>query len=419
MFYILGAGISGQAAAKYIAASQKDQSITIIDQNACFKKLSDTLDNSDIKLTRDIDFSGICADDTLVPSPGIPEDNPIYAAFESKGCRIISEIDLALRDFQGKVIAVTGTNGKSTTVAMLSYTLNQAGYNSVAAGNIGLAPCEVMLRDNKPDIMCLELSSYQLQISKQINPDIVIFTNFSPDHLERHKTIENYFLAKWNLIKYSKAKLITCEGVLRKAEEYRCKLPEDICVVDPKNIAKINFTSITPSLHNQINAAMAIEAMTALTSDAPSAFTAKLTDFGGLEHRCEIVQNDKNLCIVNDSKSTNVDSTVTALNSFDQPLVLIIGGVAKKESFTRLGNYKQVKHLIVFGQDKDVIYSELADSFHCVKVETLSAAVTESFKFLKKDIKTLLFSPACASFDQFQNFEKRGLAFKQIIGTLV
>ena len=199
--------------------------------------------------------------------------------------------------------------------------------------------------------------------------------------------------------------------MINKAQEFGCQLPKDICVIHQDDIDTLNFTNITPSLHNQLNAAMAIEAITSLTKDDSRNFTEKLVNFGGLEHRCEILQNDTELCIVNDSKSTNVDSTVTGA-VFKQPMVLIIGGIAKKESFLSLSKYEQVKHLIIYGQDRDRIHSELSEAFHCIKVETLSAAVGEAFEFLEKDIKMLLFSPACASFDQFQNFEKRGQAFK-------
>ncbi|MDB2446997.1 UDP-N-acetylmuramoyl-L-alanine--D-glutamate ligase [bacterium] len=422
MYYVFGAGISGVAATRYILSPRGlNSDVTVIDANISKQDLAAKvgLDKS-IPLLREISSSQVSSEDILVPSPGISPSNPIYQTFINAGCSIVPEVDIPFTGYEGKLIAITGTNGKSTTTAMCTYLLTQIGIKAESAGNIGLSPCEVLLRPDSPEVICLELSSYQLEISKKLKPNVSIFTNFSSDHLERHKTLDNYFLAKWNLIENNlESPLITSESTLEFARKTNKTQPKNTVLIENVRSTKFSLDKTLDGKHNQDNAVMAALAVSEITGKNIDELLKLISEFPGLPHRCEFVETNSSLTFVNDSKSTNVASTETALKSFKDELILILGGTAKPESFSPLSKYPNIQMVVAFGQDREKISSELADKIPVVTTEGLSEAIKISLTNSKENTKTILFSPACASFDQFQNFEKRGEAFKQHLKKLV
>lgn len=417
MHYVFGCGISGSAAVKLLKSFEIP--VSLIDsknnQNEIVEKFPDF---SDIPIFSNLDQLHPERGDTLIPSPGIPLDHPVITTFREQNCEILSEVELGLRYFNGKVIAVTGTNGKSTTTAMCSHILNENSYRAVSAGNFGTPPCEIILKERQPDVLVLELSSYQLELIEEISADVIIFTSFSSDHLERHKTLEKYFDVKWSLVKKNPdIPLILSDQVIRYVDTRGINVKNTLTVFDNSNTINFNFNHIAKAKHNYLNGSMSLAACEIITGNKITQKTVE--KFPGLEHRCELVINTKSIRVVNDSKSTNVDSTMTALQSFTEPLILIMGGIGKMESFESINNADQVRHIILFGQDRFRIATDLNPNIYIQCFEKLEQAVTKSITLLNDQIKTILFSPGCASFDQFQNFEKRGAEFKRIITGLL
>ena len=423
MFYVFGAGISGLAATQFLLLQDPNSKVVVIDDNITLDYLVSNLASfKNLKLARSTDNFDISDQDTLIPSPGISLDHHLILKFIKSGANIISEVELALSTYTGTRIAITGTNGKSTTTAMCDYLLKQLNYSSEAVGNIGLPPSKVLQINSKPKFLSIELSSYQLETSKNINAHVCIFTNFGKDHLDRHGTMKNYFDAKWNLILGSPNSPVIIDNSVKYFADSIGVSYNDRQIINIDSMCswqnlgtKLNFHGE----HNLKNAAMAIEAIHYITKIDRSILTDKLKGFKNLDHRCEIIPNPLDIKIINDSKSTNVESTITALNAFKEDLILILGGVAKKESFEGLTKFHQIKKVFVYGRSMDEILNFLNNDFSCVGIEKFEVAVEDALRFAKNHKINLLFSPGCASFDQFPNFEKRGEEFKNLCKKLL
>lgn len=420
MYYVFGGGITGRGIIKYLLHSRglglNPDSITLIDSAAPSNQDPNTISN--VKVVSSVKHDTLQKDDVFIPSPGISPEHDVFKEFAKAQIKPASDVELALSKYKGNIIAITGTNGKSTVTSMISYLMNAVGESTEACGNIGVPPSEVAISEHPPQNIALELSSYQLEYIAELNSIVNIFTNIEPDHLERHGSVENYFHAKWRLIKASPhSNLITSQSVIDFATGLGLSIPDNTKVL--KNINPIDFTHISTGNHNQINAAMAIEAAKMLCSTEEKTLRDHIKEFPGLKHRCEIVANTGPMTIVNDSKSTNVASTLTALEAFASPVILMLGGVRKKETLEPLKSYKNIVHIYFFGQDGKAMQEELTPAFSTTYSATLEEATKFAFKHSKETASILLFSPACASFDEFKNFEKRGEQFKDLINKLL
>jgi UDP-N-acetylmuramoylalanine--D-glutamate ligase len=353
--------------------------------------------------------------DFIICSPGIPP-----AKFPKTNKPIISEIEFAYRllklaDTPPKIIAVTGTNGKTTVTALIAHIL-QIPY----AGNIGVPLMEFVGQEKKLAAIVVELSSYQLETCADFKPDIAIMLNITPDHLERHKTMQNYVAAKAkifakqtdtdSLIYWQADEFLTNLSCQAKSKKY----PYSLKSKERDIIKEINLIGD----HNILNATAAI-ICARLCGLSDSLISKRLATFQTVEHRIELVLNERKRVFYNDSKSTNPDSTIVAINACSKPINLIIGGKDKGldlEEFIKFV-FSKAKTCTVFGEIADRFVKEAHEINSNKKVfqaKTIEQAIDCSYK-LSKENEIILFSPACSSFDQFQNYEHRGKKFKELI----
>lgn len=448
---VVGAGVSGRGAAALLTA--RGHLVAISDNRVLPDELRSELAQMDVKvLDGGHDLRHLDGINAVVVSPGVAADHPLLLGAANANLPVFSEIDLALNEFRGTLIAITGTNGKSTVTAMTAHILQSRGVSATAGGNIGTPPTLLAATDQLPEYLVLELSSYQLEQSRAIDANVGVFTSFSFDHMARHGSMENYFDAKWKLFarKNPHSIAILSEEVARTAIGFKkAKLPIQTYVVahsrnSPRNwnrlvsgwdpnaicveigedgrvlqlpnesaIAKIDITSL-PEYHNQLNAVYAGLSVAHALSIEFSAALSAITGFRGLPHRCETVGLIAGHRIVNDSKSTNVESTMVALASQNQPVILFLGGKGKGESFKPLLRYKdRILRVVTFGFSGKDILSDIKDDLPVTNYDTLKAALEREILIIRNLPAPILFSPGCASFDEFNNFEHRGNFFSE------
>lgn len=439
---ILGAGRSGFGAAKFL----KSQGLACIvsDLRAPSPALADRF----AELTTQLrigpqDANLLDGIEELIVSPGISPTIPLLQEARRRKLIIRSEIDLALAHYPMPWIAITGTNGKSTCTHWLNQILLHLNYRSTELGNIGTSPSEVLADQHGFDYLVVELSSYQIEGSRELSPAISFFTSFSPDHLERHGTLADYFRAKWQLLLQTKPDgyCILTEEILRQAQLYQLPKPSCRLIVvrttaaissqaddhlwhldiedsslkfanDIVDLSRKNFFQ-----HEMRNAAMCLVAARLLTKASWPKLVESLSSLTNLSYRFQTLGHWSGKVVINDSKSTNVESTLTALASLNQSCYLLLGGKAKQESFIPIHKFSPLlTEVLVYGESKAKILVELADlpvSCH----QDLAAALIHLENLMNQQPKAVLFSPACASFDGFENFEARGLYFSEAISS--
>ena len=377
----------------------------------------------------------------LVISPGVPADSTVVLKALELNIKVIGEIEFASMFTDSPIIAVTGSNGKSTTVSILEAMCQSDKVHGVLAGNVGKAfSGEVLDEIKSPDnkrVYILEISSFQMEFIDSFHPYISIFLNISPDHLDRHGSFEKYLSAKLRLaenqdkhdfviynaddsilvkeLNNSKTKKITFSPKKQENNLYFVKNSEIFNneyakLVDLENIG-------LPGQHNLYN----------LLAAASGAYCIRISDdkiakviksFTGIPHRLETVIIINRITFVNDSKATNIDAVKVAIASYNTPIILILGGIAKGNDFSELLNCEEnVKSIIAYGDAKNIIRQELEHNFDFISTELLSDAVKVSYQMAEEG-DTVLLSPGCASFDQFVNFEERGEYFSQWVKEL-
>jgi UDP-N-acetylmuramoylalanine--D-glutamate ligase len=415
---VLGGGTSGFAASKLLL--KRGHSVTVCDnkkippqQKTLFEALQVSVYEENVSDDLLKDKDGLCI------SPGVSPKHPLIVAAKRRQLLIQSEIDLALESFSGTSVAVTGTNGKSTIAKMIEHILDSAGKKVAAVGNIGTPPSLLIADELCPDIFVLELSSYQLESSNPIKSDVAIFSNFSEDHLERHGNLQKYFKAKWKILqtwKPNSLALLSPE-VFRWSQDFNLVLNHpNMMLVDEYFMTTKGISALSTGLHtkhNQFNAAFALAASSHICQVPISSLCHHLVSYQGLPHRCQEFTSIKGVKIVNDSKATNIASTLAALESYQGPLTLMLGGQSKGEDFGPVLNHlDKISQIICFGASGAKIGKELETS-NRVKIFTTLTECLDHFPeyFSTKDC-LVLFSPACASFDEFKNFEERGTFFQ-------
>lgn len=372
----------------------------------------------------------------IVLSPGVATDLPEIVKAKKAGIPVISEIELAYQLFPDVfLIGITGTNGKTTTTTLIYEILKNSGKDVRIAGNIGIP---LIGEIGKSKIIVTEISSFQLEAIEKFRPAISVFLNISPDHLERHRTFQEYMRIKkrifenqreddYAVLNYDEIFVRNFEKEIRAKKIFfskREEIKEGVFTKDNKIFISISGEKYylcdsneikIKGEHNLENALAAISA-SFLAGANIEIIKKTLREFKGVEHRQEEVTEIRGVKFVNDSKGTNPDSTIKAINSYFAPLILIAGGKDKKVSFEKLSEEikNKVKFLIVLGETADKIKNLLQEKgFEKVKkVKDLREAVNFSFNIAERgDI--VLFSPACSSFDMFKNFEERGKIFKE------
>jgi UDP-N-acetylmuramoylalanine--D-glutamate ligase len=376
-----------------------------------------------------------------VLSPGVPPEQELVQAARDRGIPVIAEIELASRWLQGRVIAITGTKGKSTTTALTGRMLEASGFAVTVGGNIG-APLSAQVAASTPDTLhIVEASSFQLEQIDTFRPWIAVMLNFSPDHLDRHPTVESYGAAKARIFENQQADdwaVINADdpGVLDLARRARARtrlfapessIPEGTAMADGWIVSRQGGTS-TPlvplsAIHllgpHLVSDVMAAATVGAIAGAAPAAMTSAVESFRGLEHAMELVRDIGSVRFVNDSKATNVESARRSIESFASGLVPIIGGRYKGGDFRLLREplAARAKAVVAIGESRALVRQALQGAVDVHEAETLDEAVAHAFA-LAKPAGVVLLAPACSSFDMFRDYAERGRRFKEAVAGL-
>ncbi|RJP57689.1 MAG: UDP-N-acetylmuramoyl-L-alanine--D-glutamate ligase [Ignavibacteriales bacterium] len=380
--------------------------------------------------------------DFIVTSPGVPSDSDVLVNAKSKDIPIYSEIEFASWFCEGTIISITGSNGKTTTTTLLNYLLNEAGYISYPAGNIGNALSGIVDKLNGNDFVSLETSSFQLDHISLFKPKFSVILNITPDHLDRYEnSFEKYKQAKLRIFENqdendflilnaddsSLSKLHIDSKVNRYFFSTKNKVENGAFCSDGKFIFVNNNVEeeicdcselYIKGEHNRSNAlaALIVAKLIGITNEKiKDAFAS----FKGVEHRLEFVREIEGIKFINDSKATNVDSVWYALQSFDTKILLILGGKDKGNDYNIIKDLvkSKVKKIYAIGSSKDKVYDFFHDIVSVDKKETMEDCVVAGRNEAEAN-EIVLLSPACASFDMFKNFEHRGEVFKQIVMSL-
>ncbi len=375
--------------------------------------------------------------DIIIKSPGLPCELEILKQAKKRNIPVLSELDFALNFAKPKkIIAVTGTNGKTTVTTLIYEIIKKSYKNTFVAGNIGFAISDVVKKLNSSSVLVLELSSYQLEDSPGFRPNISVSMNITPDHLKHHHTMANYVKAKANIfinqknndyavynyndkylrksVQKTNAKIFAFNYTGNGIETKNCAYYKDGNFYITKGGRTVKFCpKINIVGRHNIDNILAASTAAYLTGTEISVIEKVVSAFKGVEHRIEFVKEINGVKYYNDSKATNVDSTKVALESFDKNIQLILGGQDKGSPYKPIFNLikKKVKNIFLIGQAAQIIKKELNKAAPMFECGTLDNAVKKIFS-LAEHGDIVLFSPACASFDQFDNFEQRGKEFK-------
>jgi UDP-N-acetylmuramoylalanine--D-glutamate ligase len=380
------------------------------------------------------------AQDLIIPSPGVPADDRFLQAARSKGITIWSEIELAYRFLEGKLIGITGSNGKTTTTTLIYHILKSAAVPTILAGNVGTALISCVEEMKGDTVTVVELSSFQLELIEKFRPDIGLFLNLTPDHLDRHKTMEAYAGAKARIFENQTeldAAVLnaddppTVQYVPKKSQLFwfsrkqrvqqgACVRGDDIIIVHHGKEEFVMKQAEIPlaGAHNVENVLAAVTAARLAGVDTATIAQA-VRDFEGVEHRLEFVAEIAGVRYFNDSKATNVDATLKALDAFPGRILIILGGKDKGSDYTVLQKPLREKAILalLIGAAADKIEKQITGSVAIERAVTLDRAV-EIASHAARAGDIIVLAPACASFDQFQNYEHRGRVFKEFVHKL-
>jgi UDP-N-acetylmuramoylalanine--D-glutamate ligase len=381
--------------------------------------------------------SSLLKQDLVIPSPGVPADAPLLQQARAKGITVWSEIELADRFLDGRLIGITGSNGKTTTTSLIHHILQVAGFSTMVAGNIGTPLISRVALTSEGTTTVVELSSFQLELIETFHPDIAVLLNLTPDHLDRHKTMEAYAAAKARIFErqtesdfavlnaddpgvvrlapkrpqiywFSRKKEVS-QGAYLRADElvFRTSKQEEI-------LLKREEISL-PGAHNLENVLAAVTAAR-LEGASVAAISEAVRTFPGVEHRLEFVAEIAGVRYYNDSKATNVDATVKALEAFPGRVLVILGGKDKGSDYSVLQGALRERSVLALlvGAAAEKIEQQIAGSVALERAGNLERAVEIAGQAARRGDVVLL-APACASFDQFENYEHRGRVFKELV----
>ncbi|PYT77428.1 MAG: UDP-N-acetylmuramoyl-L-alanine--D-glutamate ligase [Acidobacteria bacterium] len=378
--------------------------------------------------------------DLIIPSPGVPADAPLLQIARAKGVIIWSEVELASRFLKGRLIGITGSNGKTTTTSLIEHILKTAGCSTILAGNIGTPLISGVERTGEKTITVAELSSFQLELIEKFRPNISVFLNLTPDHLDRHQTLKSYGAAKARIFENQ----TEADSAVLNADDpgttpYAPTKPQVYWFSRKQRVAQgafvkendllfrregieekvLNLADIPlPGAHNVENVLAAVAA-TRLAGVEAAAIAKGVRSFAGVEHRLEFVAEVGGVRFYNDSKATNVDATRKALDAFPGRILIILGGKDKGGDYTVLQTPLREKAILalLIGAAAAKIEKQIAGSVAIEQAGTIERAV-ETAAHAARPGDIVLLAPACASFDQFQNYEHRGRVFKELVHQL-
>jgi len=429
---ILGAARSGLSAAIMLKKAGNSVFVSDINEKSMIKE-KNYLSRSGIPFEFGKHSEQIYDADFVVLSPGIPSTNEIVKSIAARNIPIYSEIEVASWFCRSDIIAVTGSNGKTTTTTVLGKMLKHQYKDSFVAGNIGQPFSDFVLESSKGSWAAVEVSSFQLETIDRFHPNVALILNLAPNHLDWYETYEDYVVAKLRILRNLNPddyviidgddkelceRIINCTSrkykfsvTGRHAEAYL--LNDSIFLFNEKIIDIEDIALFGPHNYKNLMAA----GIAAKIAGVPSAEIASvMRSFNGVPHRLEYVTEIKGIRFINDSKATTLESMEAALNSFRQPVILIAGGKDKGADFKRIRSLvgKKVKHAILIGAARDRIADTWDGVVPVTMADSLESAVRKGLEVSAAGDIVLL-SPACSSFDMFQDFEDRGKKFKQII----
>jgi UDP-N-acetylmuramoylalanine--D-glutamate ligase len=439
---ILGGGESGVGAA--LLGKKKGYDVLLFDESSLKDGYRNELQNAGIYfLEKDIEDVQLLSADEVVKSPGIPDTNERVKKIREKGLPIISEIELAYR-YKGdsKIIAITGSNGKSTTTSLIYHICKHAGLDAALVGNIGYSFARQVAEDAKP-LYVAEISSFQLDDIKEFKPDIAVLLNITEDHLDRYDNkFQNYIRSKFRItmnqtskdyfiynmddeviIEYLKENQIQSNQLpisMKKEVEKGAYIKNDEMKVQTGNeqMSMSVYDFALKGKHNQYNT-MAACVAGATMDIRKNKIREAVQTFESLEHRMEPVATVRGVEFINDSKATNVNSTWFALESMNKPTILILGGIDKGNDYSLIKDLvkEKVKAIVCLGVDNKKIHEAFGKDVKVVDTTSADDAVYAAFHLAIVGDAVLL-SPACASFDLFKNYEDRGTQFKKAVRDL-
>ncbi len=449
-FSILGAGKSGQAVARLLKTRRAKVFLSEKGKQSKFEDAARELEEIGVEFEFGDNTHRVLDADYIVLSPGVPLDAPIVKLAREKQIKILSEIEIAFDECEAPVVAITGTNGKTTTTTLVGEIFKRAGWNTLVAGNIGIAFSEIVDQANTAErsstetkaIVVLEVSSFQLDAIDEFRPKVSALLNITPDHLDRYKNYEAYIQSKYRIVENQKGydtfvynhddeNVRNCadtvnirtlgfslreelkQGAFLQGEDVVLRIGREKEVLINKNEIGI------PGPHNLMNA-MAAALMTRVMGVEYEAIRGTLRTFQGVEHRIEFVRELNGVKYYNDSKATNVDSVYYALGSFKEPIVLIAGGKDKGNDYGKIKELveQNVKAIVTVGKGAEKIekFFDGTKPLHPAGMSMEEAVRLAKEAAAPGDI--VLLSPACASFDMFDNYEHRGRVFKELVNQL-
>jgi UDP-N-acetylmuramoylalanine--D-glutamate ligase len=380
------------------------------------------------------------AQDLIIPSPGVPADDPLLVKARSKGITVWSEIELAYRFLEGKLIGITGSNGKTTTTTLVHHILKTGAMRAFLAGNVGTPLISEVEKMDAGSVAVAELSSFQLELIEKFRPNIGALLNLTPDHLDRHKTMDAYAAAKARIFENQTeldAAILNADDAAsakyapkkpqvfwfsrqKRVAQGACLRGDEIVVVHHGKEDPVMKAAEIPlaGAHNLENVLAAV--IIARLAGVDSATIAKaVKSFAGVEHRLEFVADIRGVRYYNDSKATNVDATLKALDAFPGRILVILGGKDKGSDYTLLQKPLRERAILalLIGAAADKIEKQIAGSVAIERAGTLERAV-EAAALAARSGDVVLLAPACASFDQFEDYEHRGRVFKQLVGSI-
>ena len=438
---VVGLGKSGLAAALFLR--KRGAQVTVSDvrsAEALAKDIPALLEEGIMVETGGHGLLTFRRQDLIVVSPGVPLDTPELAQVRSFGLPVIGELELAARFLKGHTLAITGSNGKTTTTALVGEILEQAGFPTLVGGNIGV-PVVALIDESTPETWSvLEVSSFQLETTQEFHPRIAVILNITPDHLDRHGTFENYALAKERIFAEQTAEdfvVLNADNARTAAAAERSKAQvywfslekpvekgawvENGSVMfrqaqDSTAESILPLTSIPLKGDHNIENVLAAVCASRLAGASSESIRDAVEKFKAVEHRLEYVATLNGVEFYNDSKATNVDATAKAIAAFSTGIHLILGGKDKNSDYTQLNDLlrARVRAVYTIGSAAAKIESHLRGIVPIHSCETLDKAVNAAASAAHPG-EVVLLAPACSSFDQFESYEHRGRVFKQLV----
>ena len=378
--------------------------------------------------------------DLIVLSPGVPAKLPPLELARAQGIPVWSEIELAWRFLRGKLVAITGSNGKTTTTALVAHILKTSGIDTLVGGNIGVPLLALVESSTHSSVTVAEISSFQLETIAEFRPEVGVLLNLTPDHLDRHASFEEYAQAKMRMFENQldrDAAVLNADDpeVTRRMParphvywfSRQKRVASGAFLRDGQIVVRSEGTEISLMHRDEIplrgehNVENFLAACVAsfLAGASPAGIASGVKTFHGVEHRLEFVAEIDGVALYNDSKATNVDASLKAIEAFPGPLIVILGGKDKGAPYTALREplRQRARLAILIGAAAEKIESELAGAVPLAHADTLERAVEVAMESAQPG-DTVLLAPACSSFDQFENYEHRGRAFKELVARL-